>query len=118
MAIIGERELRRRLEQMLPSVRNAIEQGLVESALLVERDAKIKAPVDTGRLRSGLSHVTEDFGSNNPAITVGTNVEYAKFVEFGTSRQSAKPFLYPALIENEQKIKRKLAEAFRRGLGL
>ena len=114
----GERELRRRLERMLPNVRNAIEQGLVESALLVERDAKIKTPVDTGRLRSSLTHVSEDTGSDNPSIKVGTNVEYAVHVEFGTSRQPAKPYLYPALIENEQKIKRKLAEAVRRGIGL
>jgi hypothetical protein len=45
MSIDGLRELQRRLEQMLPRVRNEVEQGLVESALLVERDAKIKAPV-------------------------------------------------------------------------
>lgn len=118
MAIIGERELRRRLEQMLPRVKSEIEQALTDSALLVERDAKIKSPVDTGRLRSSLTHVSEDSGSDNPSVKVGTNVEYAKFVEFGSSRQAAQPFLYPALIENEQKIKRKLAEAFRRGLGL
>lgn len=27
---------------------------------------------------------------------VGTNVEYAAFVEFGTSRMQAQPFLFPA----------------------
>jgi HK97 gp10 family phage protein len=116
--IEGQKELAARLKKISQTATNEIEQALVNSALFVERDAKIKAPVDTGRLRSSLTHATEDFGSDNPAVTVGTNVEYAKHVEFGTSKQSAKPYLYPALIENKQKILREIAKAFRKGVGL
>jgi HK97 gp10 family phage protein len=35
---------------------------------------------------------------------VGTNVEYAPYVEAGTSRQTAKPFLKPAGDENRDRI--------------
>jgi HK97 gp10 family phage protein len=30
-------------------------------------------------------------------VQIGTNVSYAAFVEFGTSRMAAKPYLRPAL---------------------
>lgn len=42
-----------------------------------------KAPVDTGRLKNSISHaVVED----EKAVYIGTNVEYAPYQEFGTSR--------------------------------
>ena len=43
--------------------------------------AKVHAPVDTGRLRSSVTKViSPDFKS----AKIGTNVEYAPYVEFGT----------------------------------
>ena len=52
---------------------------LEEACLVVENAAKSKVPVDTGNLRSSITHdVDEDEG------VVGTNVEYAPYVEFGT----------------------------------
>jgi len=116
--IEGERELRRRLTQITPRVRDDIEQALIKSALFVERDAKINSPVDTGRLRASLSHVENDFGSDNPSVEIGTNVEYAPAIEFGTSKQPAKPFLFPAFNGNKQKILKELAKALKGGVGL
>ncbi len=116
--IEGEEKVIARLKVISVTAKNDIEQALINSALIVERDAKIKVPVDTGRLRSSLSHETENFGTDNPTVTVGTNVEYGPYVEFGTSRQSAKPYLYPALIENKAKILKEIAAAFRKGCGL
>lgn len=42
-----------------------------------------KAPVDTGRLKNSISHAVDD---SEPAVYIGTNVEYAPYQEFGTSR--------------------------------
>ena len=51
--------------------------------------------VRTGNLRSSITHVSDD-----RSATVGTNVEYAPYVEFGTSRGMApRPYIRPA-IEN------------------
>lgn len=55
--------------------------------------AKMKCPVDTGRLRNSITHQLAEGGK---AVQVGTNVEYAKFVELGTSRMGARPYLKPA----------------------
>lgn len=42
--------------------------------------------------------------SKVPKQYIGRDPFYAKFVEFGTSRTSAQPFLRPALILNQPKI--------------
>lgn len=89
--------------------------GLVESlekiGALVERQAKInvsKSPpehprVQTGRLRASIIHQVEK--SDNPYVEIGTNVYYSKFLEFGTSRMPAYPWLYPAIESNKGNIK-------------
>lgn len=114
----GQKELKDKLKKINRTAKNDIEQALINSALFVERDAKLNAPVDTGRLRQSISHESENFGSNNPSVTVGTNVEYAKIQEFGSSKQPAQPFLFPAYNGNKQKILKELAKAFKKGVGL
>lgn len=78
--------------------------GLVKATLLVERDAKLLTPVDTGTLRRSITH---EFHGKHKAV-VGSNVEYAPHVEMGTSKWNGKPFLRPALHKNLRKIKKLL----------
>ena len=111
--IQGRRQLERNMQRINRNTETEIEQALTKSALIVERDAKINAPVDTGRLRASITHKVEETYAE-----VGTNVEYAKSVEFGTSKQSAQPFLFPAYNNNKQKILKELAKAFQKGAGL
>lgn len=73
---------------------------LDRAALAVESGAKRNTPVDTGRLRSSL--VRQEYGRFNR--TVGTNVEYAVHVEFGTIYQKAQPFLFPAAEAERQRF--------------
>lgn len=61
----------------------------------IEAAAKRLCPVDTGRLRSSITHDVNRRG-RTVVGRVGTNVDYAKHVEFGTRYQSAQPFLRPA----------------------
>lgn len=49
-------------------------------------------PVDTGRLRQSIN--VQKIGEGH--YRVGTNVNYAPFVEFGTRYQAAQPFMRPA----------------------
>lgn len=69
---------------------------LMKKGLQVESRAKRLCPVDTGRLRASITSALEQDGDTIKAV-VGTDVEYASFVEFGTVRMSARPFLLPAL---------------------
>lgn len=56
-----------------------VSKALNRACLVVENEAKRLCPVDTGDLRSSITHeVHNDIG------IVGTNKEYAPYVEFGT----------------------------------
>lgn len=78
----------------------------------VENRAKANAPVDTGELRASIQHDVS--GANG---TIEATAEHAPYVEFGTSRQRAQPFFYPAVDREmanlERDINRTLDEVFR-----
>lgn len=85
--------------QVKLAVEKGIKLGLYTSALLVEGSATRLAAVDTGRLRGSITHRI-----NNYEALIGTNVEYAPYVELGTSRMAAQPYLEPALSNNKGNI--------------
>ena len=78
----------------------AVQQALTESAILVEGKAVSKAPVDTSRLKQSITRIVD-----KTSAYVGTNVEYAPYVEFGTRRQKAQPYLRLALSSSISAIK-------------
>lgn len=86
------------MEKLFESPQGETAAELLRLALKVERRAKRLCPVDTGRLRASITHVLVRSGHGIEA-RVGTNVDYAVHVEFGTSRAPAQPFLRPALVE-------------------
>jgi len=78
--------------------------GMAKAVLIVERQAKEDCVVDTGRLRSSITSKVEQAEGDITGV-VGTNVEYASFIEQGTSKMAAQPFLYPALESQKDRIK-------------
>ena len=77
-----------------------IAQALEAIGLTAEAHAKELCPVDTGRLRNSISHARDDISAY-----IGTNVEYAPYVELGTSRQKAQPYLRPAAANHADEYK-------------
>lgn len=65
------------------------------TALAIERDAKINAPVDTGNLRNSIRMVDEVPLDGKAEVVVGA--EYGLYVERGTRYNRAQPFLKPAV---------------------
>jgi len=59
------------------------------SALKIESDAKKNAPTNLGTLKNSI-HLTSDLSNNKLVYTVGTNVSYAPYIEFGTPGTSSK----------------------------
>lgn len=57
-------------------------------------EAKRKAPVDTGKLRSNIGFERSPDGKS---IEVFSNAEYSGYVEFGTRFQNAQPYFGPAI---------------------
>lgn len=66
-----------------------------------ESYAKRLCPVDTGRLRNSITH--QQFDDHTEII--GTNVEYAPFVELGTVKMGARPYLRPAAENHTEEYK-------------
>ena len=62
-------------KQVWSAMEKAIKNGLEAIGLTAETYAKKATPVDTGRLRNSISHETDE-----EAVYIGTNVEYAAFV--------------------------------------
>jgi len=58
-----------------------------------KRNLTVNKSVVTGTLRRSMTFV---FYKRDCYAEIGTNVEYAPFVEFGTCRMKAKPYLRPA----------------------
>lgn len=69
-----------------------------KSAVDGVRIAKNKVPVDTGNLKSTISHSDlRGVGqSGNIAAEFGPTADYGPYVELGTSRMAPQPFMGPA----------------------
>ena len=89
----------------------AIERALEKVGLVAEGYAKRLCPVDTGRLRNSITHVID---AGEQAVYVGTNVEYGPYVELGTARQKAQPFLRPAAQDHVGEYRRIIEGELRR----
>lgn len=110
---------------------------LTDCCILVEGTAKTLCPVDDGQLRQSITHEVK------PQVgIIGTNVEYAPYVEIGTGifsstgtgrktpwtyqdaegnwhttvGQHPQPFLRPALKQNQKEIQQEIKNAVRKEL--
>lgn len=71
-------------------VRSKLRNAITEYALAVEREAKLRTPVDTGRLRASIG-TSLGLGAEIQAF-VSTNTNYAVYVHQGTKFMRARPF--------------------------
>lgn len=139
--IRGLRETQKKTEQVVRDLKGEpFLQAMRDSTLYVQRDAKINAPVDTGRLRASITPDIRSFGDRIEGV-VGSNVVYAPYVELGTKPHfpplaalatwarrhgrtafvvaraisqrgtKAREFLKRALMDNKDRIVKRLNEA-------
>lgn len=98
-------ELTAELQARIPVILEAI--ALQAEGNAVDEITKLGA-VDTGRLRGSISHTHDD-----SAAYVGTNVEYAPYVELGTHKMAARPFLKNAMTNYIDEYKNILEEGLK-----
>lgn len=100
-------------EEVKIRAKAATKKSAFEIGLIVEGQAKLMAPVRTGRLAGSYTTASADRHSSPEApagasdvikapgdpmeVLVGTAVEYGPYMEFGTVRTDARPHLRPAL---------------------
>lgn len=114
-------------KETLEELEEAITAALEECGLAAEGYAQRLCPVDTGLLHNSITHALDggnvsinSYSNNDGTVSgyytgimpkaptgqhimyVGTNVEYAPYVELGTSRTKKQAFIQPALTNNVQ----------------
>jgi len=97
-------------------IKNSIKEAVKINALEAEQKAKLLCPVDTGHLRRSISTEINET-TDKILVDVLTNVEYGSYVEYGTSRQPAQPFMKPAYESQKVQFERDISETVRRELG-
>ena len=114
-------------DEVLEALESACQRALEKCGLVAEGYAKKLCPVDTSNLRKSITHTVSD---GEKAAYIGTNSEYAVYVECGTGvyyhggrqtpfvyqdakgdrhlthGQRAKPFIKPAVAEHGEQYKR------------
>ena len=85
-----------------------VEAALTAIGLFVVAEAKDNCPVDTGNLRGS---ITFEVSKDEATVTIGSPVEYAGWVENGTSKQKGQPYIKPAINNNIDAIER-LAQSY------
>jgi HK97 gp10 family phage protein len=84
-----------KLEEELADIRKNAEKAVYSAGIQTQAEAKKRARVDTGRMRSSImQRVVRE--NNRIVAYIGTNVEYAKYIEYGIGRIRAYPFMRPA----------------------
>lgn len=114
-------------EEVLAAMQQAALRALEKCGLTAEGYAKKLCPVDTGNLRNS---ITFNVDEKENAVYIGTNVEYAPYVELGTGKyvsggrptpwayqdakgnwhwtrgNKAQPFLKPAAADHADKYRK------------
>ena len=95
-------------DEVLDALERAKKRGLEAIGLTAEGHAKKITPVDTGRLRNSISHATDD-----DSAYIGTNVEYAPYVELGARGRQGKHMLQRAASEHTDEYRRLIEDSMK-----
>ena len=115
----GLEKVRQALLSKADKIDEAVANAVLKGALDVETDAKKLCPVDTGRLWTSITHTKPELVGGHITAKVGSNVEYAPWVEFnlgshhrrGPLKGKQTAFLYPALEKNFNAIDKNIRDA-------
>ncbi len=127
VSVKGMDRLARKLQRLQRDQRRALAEAVEESAeelrdelkdVLGREGAGASAPgtppqSDTGRLADSLF---VEIDADGLGARVGSDLDYAAHLEFGTTKMAARPWLQPTFERMKPKIVRRLAKAAKAGL--
>ena len=97
--IRGGDAFKNKIEELRNFYPEILDLALDDTADAISLGAQRIVPVDTGRLRASIN-IKRDY----LVKTIGTNVEYASYVEFGTQVQRPQPYLRPSFETNKGRV--------------
>lgn len=103
--------IRDHTNEVIAAKNAAVEAALEEIGMLCEGYAKVHLEsnprrIDTGNLRNSITHKMK----GNNAVVVGSPVEYAKYVEYGTSKMAPNDYIRSSVRDHLQEYKAVLEE--------
>lgn len=87
-------------QEVLAAFDRQIKRGLMAIGETAVGYAKNDTPVDTGRLRN-----SEDYKVEEDGVYIGTNVEYAPYIEYGHGNYTGKHMLKDAAANHSDEYK-------------
>lgn len=116
--VTGANDLAKELGRAGKDLPDLVKQITQKSALMLEAEAKRRAPVRTGRLKNsittsqaGLTRGELAAGQLAAVYEVGPTVNYGAYVELGTRRMAPEPYLIPAADKIEPIFEQALEKA-------
>ena len=97
-------------KKVLSALEKAKKRGLEAIGLVAEGHAKKETPVDTGRLQNSITHTAD-----SEAAYIGTNVEYAPYVELGARGRKPVHMLTRAATEHKAEYKKIMEDSLKNG---
>lgn len=89
-----------RLPDIIASFPGAVSAVVKKTAMDIEADAKNECPIGiTGNLQASIKADVDEFSA-----TIAPDTDYAAYVEFGTYKMGAKPYMRPAADKNAPKF--------------
>lgn len=87
------------LQRQLAKLKKVSPHSLLAGALVLQKYAMQNAPVKTGFLRNSATARETDKGAE-----LAIQANYAYYVEFGTSKMAAQPYVRPAIDEHSHEV--------------
>lgn len=98
--IVASVEVKDLRDEVIEEIENKMPKILEAIGQAGENNAKFEitalGAVDTGNLRNSISHTDDGIYAY-----IGTNVEYAPYVELGTAHMQERPFLRNAVLNHQ-----------------
>src|SRR3990172_357570 len=107
ITVESEGDIIRLMQTLPPEVFQRVQQVLQNGAVRLAERARELAPVRTGHLMASIKADTGERTESEAAfdpVQVVADTPYASFIEFGTSKMRAQPFLGPAAEQVEPEI--------------
>lgn len=117
--LIGVPEFKRMMEEKQKKMTTLLPEAVREATLYlhgkvktsIARGTNAPVAVDTGRFLNSV-----DFDATGNTARIFTNIEYAKYIEYGTSKMGSRPHFRNTAFIEQKKIKDDMGASLGKGL--
>lgn len=113
-AISGQAKVMRNLSNYSKNALDEVRYACEAVQAKIVNDAIARAPEDTGNLKRNIQAGDIIIEDKNVTAIVNSNAPYSTYVEFGTRRAKAQPFLGPSLYANQATFRKAIGAAIKR----